>query len=197
VICCGSKQLFSAHALYSNITAQFTAPQIAICYTSVDIIDIHVQDNTLVAVALEFEKTKIETSTANVLGYKNSFEAAKSLIVDLPKLDLTYVLVISDGNLVNGSELVRCLNESVDSKISITGGLAGNGTNFKSTLVGPNNYPKQGLIVATGFYGKDIFVTSGSEGGWDKFGPKKIITKSEENKLFKLSEYNLKGFGHC
>lgn len=169
VLCFGSKKIFRAHALYSNTTTQFTVPKIAMCSTSGEIIDIHVQNSTLVAVALEFEKTKIETSTANVLDYKNSFEAAKSLIDDLPKLDL----VLADGTLVNGIELARCLNQSVDSKFSITGGLAGYGTNFKSTLAGLNNSPKQGLIVATGFYGKDIFVTSGSECGWDKFGPEK------------------------
>ncbi len=173
VLCFGSKQIFRANALYSNTTTQFTVPQITMCSTSGEIIDIHVQNNTLVAVALQFEKTKIETSTANVLDYKNSFEAAKSLIDNLPKLDLAYILVLADGTLVNGSELARCLNQSVDSKISITGGLAGDGTNFKSTLAGLNNSPKQGLIVATGFYGKGIFVTSGSECGWDKFGPEK------------------------
>lgn len=173
VLCFGSKQILSAPDLYSKITAQFSSSHIAMCSTSGEIIETHVQDNTLVAVAFQFEKTKIKTSSVNVLDYKNSFEAAQSLIHDLPMLDLAYILVLSDGSLVNGSELVKGLNQSVDSKISITGGLAGDGTNFKSTLAGLNNSPKQGLIVATGFYGKGIFVTSGSECGWDKFGPEK------------------------
>ena len=190
VLCFGSKQILSAPDLYSKITAQFSSSHIAMCSTSGEIIETHVQDNTLVAVAFQFEKTKIKTSSVNVLDYKNSFEAAQSLIHDLPMLDLAYILVLSDGSLVNGSELVKGLNESVDSKILITGGLAGDGANFKSTLVGLNNSPKQGLIVAIGFYGKDIVVTSGSKGGWDMFGPEKVITKSEENKLFELDDKN-------
>ena len=190
VLCFGSKQILSAPDLYSKITAQFSSSHIAMCSTSGEIIETHVQDNTLVAVAFQFEKTKIKTSSVNVLDYKNSFEAAQSLIHDLPMLDLAYILVLSDGSLVNGSELVKGLNESVDSKILITGGLAGDGANFKSTLVGLNNSPKQGLIIAIGFYGKDIVVTSGSKGGWDMFGPEKVITKSEENKLFELDDKN-------
>lgn len=190
VLCFGAKQILSAPDLYSKITAQFSSPQIAMCSTSGEIIETHVQDNTLVAVAFQFEKTKIKTSSVNVLDYKNSFEAAQSLIHDLPMLDLAYILVLSDGSLVNGSELVKGLNHSVDNKILITGGLAGDGANFKSTLVGLNNSPKQGLIVAIGFYGKDIVVTSGSKGGWDMFGPEKVITKSEENNLFELDDKN-------
>jgi len=48
----------------------------------------------------------------------------------LPQDDLTYVLIIADGGLVNGSELVRGI-ESVNRKnIPVTGGLAGDAANF-------------------------------------------------------------------
>ena len=190
VLCFGSKQILSAPDLYSKITAQFSSSHIAMCSTSGEIINRNVQDNTLVAVALQFDKTKIESSSVNVLDFKNSYDAAQSLIHGLPRLDLSYILVLSDGTLVNGSELVKGLNHSVDNKILITGGLAGDGADFKSTLVGLNNSPKKGLIVAIGFYGKDIIVHCGSKGGWDMFGPEKIITKSERNKLFELDDKN-------
>ena len=117
VLCFGSKQILSAPDLYSKITAQFSSSHIAMCSTSGEIINRNVQDNTLVAVALQFDKTKIESSSVNVLDFKNSYDAAQSLIHGLPRLDLSYILVLSEGTLVNGSELVKGLNHSVDNKI--------------------------------------------------------------------------------
>ncbi|MEI6879919.1 MAG: FIST N-terminal domain-containing protein [Bacteroidota bacterium] len=190
VLCFGSKQILNTPGFYSIITSKFNAPQIVICSTSGEIIDNQVTDNTLVAVALQFEKTKIETSNVNILDFKNSYDAAAALVNKLPKTDLAYVLIISDGSLVNGSELVKGLNDSLDNNVLITGSLAGDGANFESTLVGLNNEPQKGQIVAVAFYGKNILVTSGSKGGWDILGPEKIITKAKGNILFELDHKN-------
>jgi hypothetical protein len=100
------------------------------------------------------------------------------------------VLILSDGSLVNGSDLVDGVNESLKGKILITGGLAGDGAEFVSTLTGLNNKPEKGLIVAIGFYGKNLIVKNGSEAGWEIFGVEKSITKSEANKLYELNNQN-------
>ena len=92
--------------------------------------------------------------------------------------------------MVNGSELVKGLNQAVDNKILITGGLAGDGSDFKSTVVGLNNNPSEGKIIAIGFYGENLVVTHGSEGGWDEFGLQKTVTQSVKNKLFQLDGKN-------
>jgi hypothetical protein len=68
----------------------------------------------------------------------------------------------------------------------VTGGLVGDGARFKRTLVGLNDAPKEGNIVGIGFYGKSIRIGYGSFGGWDAFGPERLITKSHENILFEL-----------
>ena len=70
--------------------------------------------------------------------------------------------------------------------VIITGGLAGDGAKFKTTLVGLNETPTEGRIVAVGFYGNDLSITYGSVGGWDSFGPERLITKSDENVLYEL-----------
>ena len=41
-------------------------------------------------------------------------------------------------------------------------------------------------IAAIGFYGKKIQVSCGSVGGWDSFGPERIITKSNGNVLYEF-----------
>ena len=98
--------------------------------------------------------------------------------------------MFSDGSLVNGSELVKGLSTQVDNNVLITGGLAGDGANFESTLLGLNKQPIEGEIMAIGFYGKSLTVTHGSQGGWDIFGLQKRVTNSSSNILLELEDQN-------
>jgi hypothetical protein len=149
-----------------------------------------VQDNTLIAVALHFDDTAIQTAAVNIIDYANSYDAAWALVKKLPQHGLAHMLVFSDGGMVNGSELVKGLNDAAENKILITGGLAGDGASFVSTLVGLNEQPAPGNIMAIGFYGDKISVTHGSQGGWDTFGPERDVTKSAGNKLFEIDGKN-------
>lgn len=99
-------------------------------------------------------------------------------------------MIFSDGSMVNGSELVKGLSTQIDKNILVTGGLAGDGTDFKSTLLGLNEQPKEGEIIAIGFYGKNLIVTNGSQGGWDIFGLEKRVTNSSGNVLYELEGQN-------
>jgi hypothetical protein len=95
-------------------------------------------------------------------------------------------MVLSDGNKVNGSELIKGLNQAVNSSVLVTGGLAGDGVNFQSTLVGINDNPQEGEIVAISFYGDALTISHGSMGGWETFGPERVVTKSKGNVLFEI-----------
>ena len=190
VLCFGSKAMLEVDTIYSTIKSKFPAAQIALCSTSGEIYQERVLNNSLVAVALQFEKTTIEATTVNINDYKNGYSAGIGLFKKLPKENLAYVLVFSDGSQVNGSELVKGLSTQIDKNVLVTGGLAGDGADFKSTLLGLNEQPKEGEIMAIGFYGKNITVTNGSQGGWDIFGLEKRITNSSGNVLFELEGQN-------
>jgi hypothetical protein len=41
-------------------------------------------------------------------------------------------------------------------------------------------------VAAVGFYGDHVIIHHGSKGGWDKFGPERVITRSEANVLYEL-----------
>lgn len=41
-------------------------------------------------------------------------------------------------------------------------------------------------ISVIGFYGDSILIGHGSKGGWDTFGPHRIVTKAEANVLYEL-----------
>ncbi len=190
IMCFAAKEKLANPGIYDLINERFPAAEIVMCSTAGEIFHEAVQDNTLIAVALQFDSTVVKTAAINIAGYSNSYEAAGALIKQLPKADLVNILVFSDGSMVNGSELVKGLNDAAQNKILITGGLAGDGSNFTSTLVGLNEQPSQGNIVAIGFYGAKIAITHGSQGGWDTFGPEREVTRSCGNKLFEIDNKN-------
>ena len=188
-------QLILAMGEYSQITnkksfdfirQKYPNANLVTASTSADIRKNQVLENSIVATALRFDKTPLKFSLKNIREAESAFELGKSLFKDLEAEDLVHILVISDGILVNGSELVGGLDFYNSKKIIITGGLAGDGAKFEHTCVGLNDYPEEGNVVAIGFYGSHIKIGHGCQGGWDPFGPERIITKSDRNILYEL-----------
>ncbi|WP_375447708.1 FIST signal transduction protein [uncultured Fibrella sp.] len=189
VLCFAAKEILQTSTIYETVQLKFPNADIAMTSTAGEIYQDTVQDNTMVVVAMRFSGTQIETASVSITDFKNSFEAAKQLANTLVADDLAYLLVLSDGCLVNGSELVKGFTAAAK-QVPVTGGLAGDAAEFKSTLVGLNEQPAEGKITAIGFYGKKLVVTHGSKGGWDVFGLEKEITKSESNVLYEIDREN-------
>jgi hypothetical protein len=104
----------------------------------------------------------------------------------LSKEDLKHVFILSDGHIVNGSELIKGILTKLPPSVALTGGLAGDGKRFEKTLVGVDAPPKEGEIVLIGFYGPNLKFGFGSVGGWDSFGIERKITRSSGNILYEL-----------
>jgi hypothetical protein len=119
-----------------------------------------------------------------------SFQAGEKLAAALDHNDLVHVFVISDGLKVNGSELVKGLTKNLPPNVAVTGGLAGDGPRFQQTLVCLDGEPEEGKIAVLGFYGKRLKVGYGSMGGWDPFGPERLITLSKANILYELDGHS-------
>jgi hypothetical protein len=186
VLAFGSTSVFEDETNYENIRATYPTADIVMNSTAGEIYDTQVNDNTISLTAIWFEKTKIKTAIVQIDEMSDSKEAGYSLASALDPLNLTNVLIISDGQKVNGSDLVQGLREYLSKDTIITGGLAGDGSRFKKTLVGLNELPIEGRIVAVGFYGDSLSVGYGSVGGWDSFGPERLITKAAANVLYEL-----------
>ena len=185
VMAFGSKELLQSANLYQELKESYPNANILMNTTAGEIIDVQVNDETISLTAVKFEKTQMEIASTVIGKHENSFEAGYSLAKRFNKEGLKNLLVIADGQMVNGSELIKGLQADFEEGVIITGGLAGDGTKFSSTLVGLNSTPAEGIIAAIGFYGP-LTVSYGSIGGWDAFGPERLITKSEKNVLFEL-----------
>jgi hypothetical protein len=180
----GSRFTLEKSKWYPILRKTFLKADIISLSTSGNILGEEVSDDSIVASVLYFEKTRVKTTLSNIEAMESSMEAGKVIGSLLSATDLKHVLIFSDGGQVNGSELVKGLNDVL--KVSITGGLAGDDARFEKTIVGLNNLPTSGNIVGVGLYGENLEIGYGHLGGWDPFGPERLITKSNGNILYDL-----------
>lgn len=156
------------------------------CSTSGEIAGTQIFDDSIVATGIRFDRTDIVTASTTIADEADSYAAGRRLGQQLPHEHLSHVLVLSDGLKVNGSQLVDGLTSSLPQKVTLTGGLAGDGTRFQETLVICGTQAQSRIAAAVGFYGPRIRVGCASLGGWDPFGPERIITSASGNVLFEL-----------
>ncbi len=184
----GSTDLLSNTSHFHTIREMYPQAHILMNSTAGEIYDTFVIDDSLVVNAIHFEKTELKTVVVNSKDFADSRQAGEQLATSLDPEGLSHVFVLSDGLMVNGSELVIGLHSTLPETIVVTGGLAGDGSRFERTLVGLDEPPEQGNIVALGFYGNHLKVGHGSIGGWDAFGPVRTTTKADKNVLFELDD---------
>jgi len=186
VIAFGSRKLLEENIHFDYLKKEFPQAHIVTCSTAGEIYADGVLSDSIQVTALEFKKGKISTVVTNINNYGNSTEAGHFLAHSLASEGLRFVMVYSDGGVVNGSELVQGMSNILGSKIPLAGGLAGDGEMFTKTLVGLDNYPQVGNVVAIGFYGDDFVFGTGMMGGWEVFGIERTVTKSNKNVLYEI-----------
>ena len=155
------------------------------CSTGGEIIGDEVFDDSIVASAVSFERTPIRVAKDEIDG-DSSRDVGRRLGAEFPKEGLRGLFVLSDGTGINGSDLIRGLQDNLGTDIKITGGLAGDGADFRITYVGANDLPQPGRVAAIGFYGDAVTIGHGSYGGWQPFGPERRITRAVDNVLHQL-----------
>ncbi|MCX6146098.1 MAG: FIST C-terminal domain-containing protein [Candidatus Kapabacteria bacterium] len=190
VLAFGDRLLLETEGWYDKIRTIYPTSSIITSSSAGNISDIKFTTKNIIVTVIYFEKTVFETNILNSKDFSNSKELGISLASKFNVKDLSHIFIISDGQNVNGSDLILGFKEILPTNIIITGGLAGDSTRFEKTLVGLDTDIKSGNIVAIGFYGESIKISYGSKGGWDPFGPVRIITKSSGNVLYEFDNEN-------
>jgi hypothetical protein len=181
----------SAKAIEGNVPLEelFTAyPRAHIlgCSTAGEILGTTISDNSLAVAVCRFGHTPLRSTCVPIGTAADSFTVGERLANELAAADLRGVLVLSDGTNVNGSELVRGLNSVLPADVVVSGGLAGDGDRFQKTWVIDQRNAMSNRVSAVGFYGDRIVLGHGSKGGWDIFGPERLVTRSRDNVLFEI-----------
>ena len=186
VLVFGSSSNIKNKKLLNTVKKAYPDAQILGCSTAGEIINDKVIDNSLTTTAIHFENTDVKSVKIKIKDAGESYKAGKSLAKSLNQDDLAHVFVISEGININGSELVRGLTNSLPKHVTVTGGLSGDGEKFQKTHLLWNKTVYSNSIAAVGLYSKKLKVGYASLGGWDSFGPERLITKSEGNVLYEL-----------
>ena len=168
------------------LKALYPQARILGCTTGGEIFGTEVLDDSVSAVALHLEKSRIQVAQADISAPEQSLTVGKALASALPAKGLRGVFVLADGMLTNGSALIAGLRRVLPESVTLTGGLAGDGALFRRTLVGLDEPARSGVAAVIGFYGESLTFACGSVGGWERFGPERLITRSADNKLFEL-----------
>ena len=186
VLAFGSPQALQNEGVLDQLSTWYPEASIVGCSTAGEICGLSVQDNTLVATALHFERTQLRVASAMVGNALDSYQTGATLAAELNSPGLIHVMVLSDGLHVNGTALANGLREHLPPTVAVTGGLAGDGDRFEHTLVCVGTTVSEKCVAAIGFYGDRLKVGYGSLGGWDSFGPERLVTRSRDNVLFEL-----------
>lgn len=182
----GGRGALTDSRLISELRAAYPVALFMGCSTAGEILGTEVSDDALVATAVRFEHTSVQGSVVQIEDATGSFNAGKHLAQSISHKNLTHVFVLSDGLHVNGTELVAGLTQHLPPDITVTGGLAGDGGNFQETVVLWDGESRQNSIAIIGFYGDRLKIGYGSLGGWDSFGPERLVTRSSGNVLYEL-----------
>jgi hypothetical protein len=174
-------------AALAELAAAFPTSAVIGCSTSGEIDQARVIDDSITVAIARFAATRVQLAHATLANETSdaAARAGRNIAEALRADDLRAVLVLSDGTKVDPSALVRGLGIELPGTV-VTGGFAGDGDRFERTWVLANGRVERNTVVAVGLYGDRLRVTHGSRGGWDAFGPERLVTSSCGNVLYAL-----------
>jgi len=181
----GDSNVIKEENVFNKLRKLYANAYIVGASSAGNILGVEINDSDVVATAVQFEKGSVKIATVDLTADSHVEEASEQLISQLDEDGLEHVFLLSDGLNINGSAIVRGINNAIKN-VAVTGGMAGDGNRFQETWVIPNAPARRSCIVAVGFYGDDFVVSSGCFAGWTGFGSEQLITKSSGNVLYEL-----------
>lgn len=182
----GSPTALSDQGHMAEIRRAYPQALLVGCSTAGEIYDTQVLDETLVVTAIRFEASAARGVAVAIGDSGESYAAGTRLAQLLDHEGLTHVLIFSEGLQINGSDLVHGLTRHLPPHVTVTGGLSADGPRFQRTLIVWQDQAVSGMIAAIGLYGERLRVGYGTLGGWDSFGPDRLITRARGNVLYEL-----------
>lgn len=182
----GNRETLKQPEIYHEMKELYPHADIVGCSTSGNISNGQLSHAPMVATAVHFEKGLIRLGIKDFTRDDNLVNVSEEVVNQLPLEGLKHIFLLADGLQMNGSSLAMGVNWAVNHTISITGGLAGDGMEFEETWVIANDVAKQGRVVAIGFYGESLHISSGCYSGWSEFGIYRRITNSVGNIVYEI-----------
>jgi len=186
VLVFGGISIIENMELLKDVQGFYPKAFISGCSASGEILQTQVYDDSLSVTAIALEKSFIKAYKTEIKSMAESLDAGVNLASQIEKDGLKHVLMLTDGALIKGDDFIAGFRDNISPDVAVTGGLASDNGAFKKTFVVYEGSLYSGVAIAICFYGESLQVGYGSRGGWDSFGPDKIITKSEGNILYEV-----------
>lgn len=185
-------QIFSAindKTFISTLLSELTLflPDAVIIGTTTDgeIMDGKVSSDKVVLSFSQFKHTTLKAAaiehTAN--GYNSGQYLAKELLTDDTKL----LIAFADGLHTNGEEFLHGIT-SIDDKVIVSGGHAGDNSRFIETLVFTKEHIFTKGAVAVTLNSKHLHIHTDYSFNWHPIGNELTITKAEGNRIYTIDD---------
>lgn len=146
-----------------------------------------VEDETVVVTFVAFERASVHPVLVEHATVSSSERIGATVGEQLRGVaDLRHVLVFTEGITFNGAAFLRGLNPLLPAGVRVSGGMASNGLALSRSVIGLDGPPAAGRVVALGLAGTSLLVGTGSVGGWDFFGPERIVSRADGSLLQEL-----------
>lgn len=146
-----------------------------------------VEDDTSVVTFLSFDRASVHPLAVEHATVETSEQIGAAIGQQARHIPgLRHLLVFAEGISFNGAAFLRGLNPLLPAGVHVSGGMASNGTALTRSVIGLDGPPASGRVVALGLAGDSLAIGTGSVGGWDFFGPERIVTRADNTVLYEL-----------
>ena len=137
---------------------------------------------TIISISV-FENTTLKTTFVR---RKDSFNNGVDLANVLCTEDTKLLITFSDGDKTNGESFLKGI-QSVNNKIIVAGGMAGDNANFTQTFVSSQNQIITKGAVGVALDSKTLKVCNAYNFNWSPIGIEHTINKVVENRVYEIS----------
>ena len=190
VLAFGTRRRLSDADAPAALARAYPRAQVVGCSTGGHIQGPATTEEGLAVTAVAFKHTASLAASLLLEPGETDEQAGQRLARQLPPIHsdapLAHVLVFADGVSLNGSSFVQGLERGLPAGVAVTGGLAADDDRFERTPLWANGALGGPGAVAVGLYGASLRVGHGAAGGWDAFGPRRVVTRSQGHVLHEL-----------
>ncbi|MCP4597313.1 FIST N-terminal domain-containing protein [Neptuniibacter sp.] len=186
VLVFASSALMRSDELFPALQQAYPESPLAGCSTAGEINLDSVVDDSAVISEVFLQDASCNVVTSPVSGIKDSKAAGIRLAEQVEAKGLKAVVLFAPGVDVNGSAIINGIASVLGGQIPISGGLAGDGSDFEQTSTISSAGIETDQLCAVCFYGDSLNFEYGSFGGWNCFGPMRKVTRCDGNILYEL-----------
>jgi hypothetical protein len=170
---------------WASLATAFPRSHVMACSSAGEIAGESVGDGSAVVVVARFAHVDVTSASVPIQAVEMSQRAGQKLGRALAAAAPSLVFVLADGLQVDANELVHGIADALPQGTRIVGGLAGDGTRFQRTWTLVEGVPRSGWVSAIALSGP-IEIGAAAQGGWEPFGPQRVVTRAERNVVHEL-----------